>query len=142
MAHNNFRVDRVKNQWLDKKMDLNALVNRIKLFFPLGEFEVSLEKVRERHVIDAHSKIPNLKLNVQVSVLGTPDDFIVEFSAGGESSREKIAGHLTTMFGGSYLISRGAKKRELLDRLEKDFWKHTQLAVADLAGSASHSNLM
>lgn len=128
----------MKNQWLDKNVDLNALVERIRLFFPQEEFEVSLENIRGRHEIQAHCKIPNLRLNIQVSVLGTPGDFIVEFSAGGGGSRSMIAGHLTTMFGGSYLISRGAKKKEMLDRLEKDFWKHTQLAVADLAGSASH----
>ena len=50
-----------------------------------------------------------------------------------------IAGYLTTMFGGGYLVSREAKRREALDILENDFWKHTQMQVADLVDSATHA---
>jgi hypothetical protein len=131
----------VKTQWLEKNVDLNILAERIRPFFHKTDFETAVEKMQEGYLIQAVSKIPNVKLKIDVTILGRPDDFIVEFSAGGKGgyfSSSMIAGHLTGMFGGEYLISREARKRETLDLLESDFWRHTQMQVADLVNSASH----
>ena len=131
----------MKDQWLDKNVDLSMLAERIRPFFDETDFEVAVEETQEGYVIQAHSKIPNLKLRVNVKILGGPNDFTVEFSTGskrGYFSPSMIVGYLTAMFGGGYLISREAEKRETLDVLEKDFWSHTQMQVADLAGSATH----
>ena len=132
----------MKKQWLEKNVDLNALAERIKPFFHEIEFETMVEKMQEGYMIQAISKIPNLKLKIDVKILGQPDDFTVEFSAGGKGgyfSPSMIVGYLTTMFGGGYLVSREAKKREALDMLENDFWKYTQMQVADLVKSATHT---
>lgn len=131
----------MKKQWIEKNVDLNMLVERIRPFFSEIDFETMVEKMQEGYVIQAISKIPNLKLKIDVRILGQPDDFRVEFlagSRGGYFSSSMIAGYLTTMFGGGYMVSREAKKREALDMLENDFWKHTQIQVADLVDSATH----
>lgn len=129
----------MKNQWLEKSVDLNMLGERMKSFFHETDFEITVEKTQEGCMIQAVSKIPNLKLRINVAILGRPNDFTVEFSAGSEGyfSRSMIAGYLTTMFGGGYLISSEARKREAFDMLEKEFWRHTQMQVADLVGSAT-----
>ena len=132
----------MKKQWLEKNVDLDALAERIRPFFHEIDFETMVEKMQEGYIIQAASKIPNLKLRIDVKILGRPDDFTLEFSAGsrgGYFSPSMIAGYLTTMFGGGYLVSREAKKREALDMLENDFWKHTQMQVADLVNSATHT---
>ena len=62
-----------------------------------------VEKMQEGYIIQAISKIPNLKLKIDVKILGQPDDFTVEFSAGSRGeyfSSSMIAGYLTTIFGG------------------------------------------
>lgn len=131
----------MKKQWIEKNVDLNMLAERIRPFFHEIDFETMVEKMQEGYMIQAISKIPNLKLKIDVRILGQPDDFRVEFSAGsrgGYFSSSMIAGYLTTMFGGGYIVSREAKKREALDMLENDFWKHTQIQVADLVDSATH----
>jgi hypothetical protein len=128
------------DQWLEKNVDLSMLVEGIKPFFHETDFETTVEKIRKGYMIRAVSKIPNLNMRINVKIVGQPNNFKVEFSAGsggGYFSTSMIAGYLTTMFGGGYVISREAKKRETLDVLEKDFWKHTQLQVADLVGSAA-----
>jgi hypothetical protein len=129
----------VRNQWLEKNVDLNVLAERIRPFFGETDFETTVEKTQKGYMIQAVSKIPNLKLRVNVTILGRPNDFTVEFSAdgGGHSSLSMIAGYLTTMFGGGFLISREAKRREALDLLENSFWRHTQMQVADLVDSAT-----
>ena len=131
----------MKNQWLEKGVDLGMLAERIKPFFHETDFETVVEKTQEGYVIQAVSKIPNLKLEIAVQIVGRPNDFMVEFSAGGKEgyfSPSMIAGYLTMMFGGGYLVSREARKRETLDVLEKSFWRHMQIQVADLMGSATH----
>lgn len=132
----------MNKQWLEKNVDLKMLAERIRPFFHETDFETMVEKMQEGYMIQAISKIPNLKLRINVKILGQPDDFTVEFSAGGKGgyfSPSTITGYLTTMFGGGYLVSREAKKRETLDMLENDFWKHTQTQVADLVDSTTHT---
>jgi len=139
---NLIRGMKVEKQWLEKNVDLDALAERIRPFFHETDFETMVEKKQEGYMIQANSKIPNLKLKIDIKILGQPDDFTVEFSTGsrgGYFSPSMIAGYLTTIFGGGYLISREAKKREALDMLENDFWKHTQMLVADLVNSGTHA---
>ena len=130
----------MRNQWLEKNVDLHLLAENIKPFFGETYFENTIEEIQEGYLIQAVSKIPNLKLGITVTIQGRPNDFTIEFSSGtkrGHFSPSIIVGSLTEMFGGGFLISREAKKQEILDGLEKDFWKHTQMRVADLADSAS-----
>jgi len=131
----------MRNQWLEKNVDLNMLAERIRPFFHETDCETTVETMKEGYMIQAVSKIPNLMLRMNVRILGRPNDFTVEFSVGdkgGYFSPSMIAGYLTTMFGGGYLVSRGARKREILEVLENDFWRHTQIQVADLVDSATH----
>jgi len=133
---------KVEKQWLEKNVDLNMLAERIRPFFHETDFETIAEKIQEGYMIQANCKIPNLRLRIEVKILGQPNDFKVEFSAGskgGYFSPSMIAGYLTTIFGGGYLVSREARKQEALDMLENDFWKHTQMQVADLVDSATHT---
>lgn len=133
-------VDEVRNQWLEKNVDLKMLAERIRAFFHETDFETTVKKTRGEYLILAICKIPNLRLDVVVKILGQPDDFTVDFSAGGGKgyfSRSMIAGFLTTMFGGGYLVSRETRKQEILDMFENDFWRHTQIQVGDLVNSAT-----
>ncbi len=131
----------MRKQWVDKNIDLRVLMERIRPFFEEIDFETISEGVQGEYLIQAVSRIPNLRLRVNVRVYGQPNDFMVDFSTGskgGYFSPSMIAGYLTTMFGGGYLVSREAQKRETLDALENDFWRHTQTQIGDLVGSASH----
>ena len=133
-------VGEVQIQWVEKSVDLSMLVERIRPFFHDLDFETSFEKVQEGYVIQAVSKIPNLQLRINVNVLGEPNDFTVEFLSGGKGgyfSPSTVVGYLTSIFGGGYLVRRGAERREALDRLESWFWRHVQMQVAELAGSAT-----
>ena len=131
----------MKKQWVDKNINLRVLAEHIRPFFDEIDFETISEGVQDGYLIQAVSRIPNLRLRVNVRILGQPNDFVVEFSTGskgGYFSPSMIAGYLTTMFGGGYLVSREAQKRETLDALENDFWRYTQTQIGDLSDSANH----
>lgn len=133
-------VNELWDQWLEKNVDLTLLVERMTPFFHETDFETTVEKIREGYMIKAISKISTLNMRINVKIVGQPNDFKVEFSTGGKGgffSPSIIVGYLTTMFGGGYMVSREARKRETLDMLERDFWKHTQMQVADLVNSAT-----
>ena len=40
------------------------------------------------------------------------------------------------MFGGGYLVVRGLRAKEALEKLEREFWVYVEERVAQLAGSA------
>jgi len=130
----------MKNQWLKKSVNLRMLAERIMPFFDETDFETTFEEEPSGYLIRAISKIPGLQLKIDVSVVGQPDDFVIEFLSGGKRglfSRSMIAGYLTSLFGGGYLILKETRERELLNTLEDDFWKHVQMQVADLVDSES-----
>ena len=130
----------MKDQWIDKNVNLKMLTERIRPFFDEIDFETISERIQDGYLIQAVSRIPNLRLRVNVRILGQPDDFVIEFSAGGKGGRfspSMIVGYLTTMFGGGYLVSRESQKQETLDTLENDFWRHAQMQIGDLVDSAT-----
>ena len=135
----------METQWLEKNVDLRTLVERIRAFLHDMDFETSLEEIQEGYVIQAVNKIPNLQLRIGVNVHGGPNDFTVEFLSGdkgGYFSSSMIVGYLTSIFGGGYLIRNEARRREALDMLESQFWKHVQMQVANLIGSATQKKEM
>ena len=69
----------MEKQWIEKNVDLNALAERIRPFFHETDFETMVEKMQEGYMIQAVSKIPNLKLIIGVKILGRPDDFMLSF---------------------------------------------------------------
>lgn len=132
----------MKNQWLEKNVDLQTLAEAIRPFFHENDFDTALEDVQKGYIIRAVSKIPNLQLRITVNIFGQPNDFTVEFLSGGKGgifSPSMIAGYLTSLFGGGYLILRETRKQEVLDTFESDFWKHAQMKVADLVDSATQT---
>jgi len=133
-------VSEMKSQWVGKNVDLSMLAESIRPFFHETDFVTRVERGKEGYRIQAVSKIPNLKVNVNVELLGRPNDFKVDFSTGskgGYFSLSMIIGYLTMMFGGGYLVSKGAKEQGTLEMIEKDFWRHTDMQVANLVGSAN-----
>ena len=133
-------VGKMESQWVGKNVDLSTLAERIRPFFYETDFATRIEQVKEGYRIQAVSKIPNLRLKINVEILGRPNDFTVDFSTGGKGGRfslSMIIGYLTMMFGGGYLVSRGAREQGTLEMIENDFWRHADMQVADLVGSAS-----
>ena len=130
----------MKDQWVGKNVNLKMLTERVRPFFDELDFETNTERIQDGYLIQAVSKIPNLRLRVDVRIVGRPNDFVVEFSAGGKGGRlslSMIVGYLTTMFGGGYLVSREAQKQETVETFENDFWRHADMQIGDLVGSAT-----
>jgi len=75
---------------------------------------------------------PDRRENVDIQIIGDPNDFVVEFSADRRARSAILFGYITTMIGGGNLLLRGLKSLEGLRRLEKEFWMHIEHCVEHL----------
>lgn len=131
----------VRDQWRGSNVDLYQLSEGVKEFFTDRQFEVNVEPRKgEGYVIEAKTaSLLNVKLIIEVSIYGAPNDFTIEYVAGkkkkGYYSPSMIAGYLSTMLGGGILIRSEFKLQEALDKLEKAFWEHVDGQVARLSRS-------
>lgn len=67
--------------------------------------------------------------NVDIRILGNPNDFIIEFSADRGARSTILFGYWTTLIGGGNLLVRGLKSLERIRRLEKEFWMHIEQCI-------------
>jgi len=63
-----------------------------------------------------------------VRIAGDPNDFSVELSTEESSDTLIRLGTLTSLFGGGILFLKGMKSKELLDKVESDFWRFVEEA--------------
>jgi len=130
----------MQKQWIEKSVDLALLSRHIEDFFKVRGFKTKRDELAGEHkILVIPTRTQGIRENVHVKILGNPNDFVIELTAG-ERARSAIwLGYTTTMIGGGSLLLRGLKSREALEKLEKEFWAHSENAVARLANSAGHS---
>lgn len=132
----------MRDQWRGSNVDLGLLTEGVKEFFTDRQFEVKMEKKGEGFVIEAETaSLLNVRLRIDVSIYGTPNDFTIEYVADkkrkGFYSPTMIAGYLSTILGGGLLFRSEFKLQEALEKLEKAFWEHVDGQVARLERSAA-----
>lgn len=106
--------------------NFTLLSERIEDFFKSKNFRTSKIQIDEGCVIIAE-KSPNEKLYARV--VGNSDKFSVELSTQKSSDTFIFLGNLMSLFGGGGLFLRGMKSKELLERVESDFWRCVEEAL-------------
>lgn len=72
---------------------------------------------------------------LQVFLQGEPKDFRVRFIAGSHSRSLVRYGTFASLFGGGFLVPKGLKSLEQIEKMEKEFWIFVDEAVSVLSGS-------
>jgi len=96
--------------------------------------------VKETALGDGYSiRVILTQLRVQgvmsIVIRGTPDDFTIETKATEHEDSTIKAGLMTTIFGGGSLVLATIKKREALEKLERDFWGTIEETIRSLTSS-------
>ena len=124
----------MRDHWLGKNVNLDALVELLKQFFEEKKFRVSVENTSKEYKIRAAPKSGSQLVDIlEIIVRGEPDDFWVEF--GTESDNTKVYkryGGLAQLCGGGFFLSKGLKSQEEFDRLEREFWNFIDEKLASL----------
>lgn len=124
----------MEDQWIDKNVNLSALVNYIVRFFEERRFLTSIKSSAEGFSIIATPRpFHGIVEKINVCITGDPNSFKVKFDAGFHSDKWVKLGMLTSFFGGGFFTLKGLKSQEALEKLEKEFWKYVDSVVWSLA---------
>jgi len=127
----------MQRQWVEKNVDLKLLSERIEDFFKDKGFRTRIDESAGKYtILWAPQRARNMRDAMSASVLGDSNDFVVEIVASERTRGSIRLGMLTAAFGGGYLALRGLKAKEVLEKIEKEFWVYMKEKVANLTGSA------
>lgn len=114
---------KVVKRFQNRKVDLHFLSERIKYFFESKGLKTSVVKQQDGFLIIARKSFTE---RVNVKLRGDPDDFLVELATEEGSDTSIFFGGITTIFGGGSFFLRGIRSRELLEKLEGDFFRYVE----------------
>ncbi len=127
----------MQSQWIGKNVDLKLLSECIEDFFKDKGFKTRKDKTAGKYtILWTSQRARKMRDAMAASVFGTPNDFVVEILASERTRGSIRLGMLTTAFGGGYLALRGLKAKEVLEKLEREFWIYIEEEVTHLTGSA------
>ncbi|NIR86990.1 hypothetical protein GWO13_05215 [Candidatus Bathyarchaeota archaeon] len=127
----------MQRQWTGKNVNLALLSERVEDFFKDRGFSTEKdESAGEYTILWAPPRVRNIRDGMTVRIFGNPNDFVVEIIASERTRGSIRLGLLTKLFGGGYLVVRGLRAKEALEKLEREFWVYVEEKVAHLAGSA------
>jgi hypothetical protein len=126
----------MERRWHMKNVDLDLLVFRIGDFFKENNFEVIGEETSINYRILAKNS-PSYRLLglVEVTIEGTPADFVLKLELSGTKKRFAVYSTLLTMFGGGYLVLQEVESDEAWEKLNKQFWPYVENMVLYLTNS-------
>ena len=117
-------------------MDLSLLSERVAQFFSEKQFATTTRRRKEGCVVTAFPKsFHGIAEEINVHILGSPDDFSVKFIAGSHSRNLVRYGTLISLIGGGFLVPKGLKSLEEIEKLEKKFWVYLDETIWQLADS-------
>jgi hypothetical protein len=130
----------VEDHWQGKNVDLSLLSEKVTQFFSEKQFAITTGRNREGCVVTALPKsFHGISEEISVHVLGRSDDFSVKFIAGSHSNNLVRYGTLLSLIGGGFLVSKGLKSLEEIEKLEKKFWVYLDETIWQLEGSSGGS---
>jgi len=128
----------MQRQWTGKNVNLALLSECVEDFFKDRGFSTEKdESAGEYTILWAPPRVRNMRDAMTAKVFGNSNDFVVEIIASERTRGSIRLGMLTQLFGGGYLVLRGLKAKETLEKIEKEFWAYVEEKVTHLAGSAS-----
>jgi len=90
---------------------------------------------KEHHIIARPRQFHGIVEEINVYIIGEPEDFKVKFVAGSRSNAWIKLGTITSLLGGGVFLVKGLKSQEALEKLEKEFWDYVNKTAWSLANS-------
>jgi hypothetical protein len=121
-------------RWVDKNIPLSTVVKVICRFFEKKNFNVSVSETESKFTIIATPKsYEEISEEIKIFVEGKTNDFTVEFFSGTRAKNMFFWGSLTSFLGGGFIGLKGVKSKEVVEKLERSFWKFLTCEISNLA---------
>jgi hypothetical protein len=126
----------VEDHWQGKNVDLSILSERVKQFLMEKQFGTIMRKEKKGYLITAYPKpFHEISEEINVHILGDPDDFSVKFVAGAHSNNLVRYGTILSLLGAGFFVAKGLKSLEEIEKVERKFWVYVDETVWQLASS-------
>lgn len=126
--------ENMEDRWIGKNIDLSLLSQGILEFFKKEKFIVSLQKKEKGYMIVAVPRRSHkIAEKIFVNITGEPGDFSVKFISGTHSRALVRIGTTFSFLGAGFLVLKGLKSQEELEKLEKRFWMYVDRLIWQLS---------
>jgi len=130
----------MQERWIGKNVDLALLNKYIEQFLKKQGFKTRMDERSNKEckilALSPSQGANHARGSIEVVILGNPNDFTIDLIASEGMFSSMKFGLLTTMFGGGNILLRNMRSREILDKLEKEFWVYAEETVGNLVDSA------
>jgi hypothetical protein len=126
---------RMEKQWKNHNVSLQRLKQMIETYYSGRNLKVKETALKDGYsisVVLAKLRVPSA---MKIIIRGTPNDFTVETESTEYEDNVVKVGLITTIFGGGSLVLANIKKREELEKLEREFWGAVEEMVTHLTDS-------
>jgi hypothetical protein len=119
----------MQTRWVNKNVDLEALIKRVEEFFRFKGFDTVVEGSQHKYTVVGFLRIDNKPRSFRVTAETSKDGLTVEFCAEKGGKFLPLLGPLVSMFGGGVFVMDRYKSLEFYERLETEFWAFMEMAV-------------
>jgi hypothetical protein len=110
----------------NKNVELSEVEQAVKKFFESKDFTMEESSLGNGNRIVVSAKELSSLLVAAVKVYRDDNEITIDYFPGGEGQRSSIVqvfGSFMTIFGGGAIVLTELKRKELLEKIEDDFWK-------------------
>jgi len=118
-------------RWINKKVNLSYLVERVCLFFEANGFKTKMERLKDGWMVLAIRSFDGRFKCVSVKVLGQPDDFTIDFSFEGNRRGLRLLWAFGALFGLGAFFLKDLEWMGFFKALENDFWAYIEREIAE-----------
>ena len=110
--------------WLKKSYDLNCLADAVEFFFREKGFKITKHQEEAGKILITVYPKPGTDIlgRIKVILSSSSDQLSIEFTYSSLSRVLRLFGTLASYFGMGYLVLKGLKSEEEIERIEKEFW--------------------
>jgi hypothetical protein len=115
----------LRTEWHEKHIEPSRLCGPVESFFEKRGFSTKETFAKGRHRIEAFLSHFGSEPFALVELYGDQNKIVVDFLPWGKDERKArmmLSSSILTMLGGGILVQQGMKRRELMEKVEDQFW--------------------
>ena len=126
----------MKTEWLDKHVEPSRLSAPVKDFFELKGLKTKEAVIKGKHRIEVFLSETVTAPFVIVEIYGNMNRIVVDFLPWGRDERtakNMLSSSILTILGGGILVRQDLKRKELMERVESEFWASLDKFISEQA---------
>lgn len=125
----------MRTEWLNKHIEPSRLCDPVKGFFKERDLSTKETVSKGKHRIEAFLAGADSMPLAIVEIYGDQSRIVVDFSPWGKNERTAqtmLVSSVLTLLGGGVLVRQGLRKKELMEKIENQFWDFLDSRVSEL----------